>query len=116
MSTEAMDSGPDPGKGRQNGDNGRKVPAQRAAEGDRNWEKVQEEYQRVVQALNRSRVSFTSRSAEGITLYGGLDSHNANGDMRKLAESGQAELLERIAARRQAEATESSSAAKEKPA
>jgi hypothetical protein len=50
----------------------------------------------VVKALNRRRVSFTARSAEGITLYGGLDSHKANGNMRSLAEIGHIELLERI--------------------
>jgi hypothetical protein len=74
-------------------DNGRK-PA--VAGGGSNWERVEEEYRRIVKALNRSRVSFTARSAEGITLYGGMDSHSANGDMRKLAKVGHRSLLNRI--------------------
>jgi hypothetical protein len=97
MSTEAMD--PDPNGDRdkaQDRDNRGGFSAANTAENKGNWEKVEEEYQRVVQALNRSRVSFTSRSAEGITLYGGLDSHNANGNMRKLAEHGHLNLLKRI--------------------
>lgn len=88
------------GQSGENSDN-QDVPP---AEPKGGWEEVQEEYKRVVKALNRRRVSFTARSAEGITLYGGLDSHKANGNMRSLAEIGHIELLERIQEREAREA------------
>jgi hypothetical protein len=61
-----------------------------------NWRRVEEEYADVVSALNARPVSATVRSAEGIALYPGIDSHNANGGMRKLAAAGHQGLLARI--------------------
>jgi hypothetical protein len=59
-------------------------------------DEVEEEYRHVVEALNRGKVSFTVRSAEGITLYAGLDSHKANGHMREIARNGHFQLAQRV--------------------
>jgi hypothetical protein len=61
-----------------------------------NWRQVEAEYEKVVTALNDQAVSATIRSAEGVALYRGIDSHNANGGMRQLAEAGHEGLLRRI--------------------
>jgi hypothetical protein len=94
----------DPDDSAKGGLSPRDKPADEGTAANSNWDMVREEYRRVVQALNRRAVSFTSRSAEGITLYGGLDSHKANGNMRKLAKTGQIELLRRIEDPKQPEA------------
>jgi hypothetical protein len=72
-----------------------------------NWEQVEEEYRRVIAALNADPVSFTVRSAEGVTLYGGLDTHNGNGNMRKLADLGHSKLLKRVQTEKKIKTTES---------
>ena len=89
---------PDPSNGRIAHDEqlGDAASANGEAPAKDNWKQVEDEYQRVIEALNRDRVSFTVRSAEGITLYGGLDTHSANGNMRRLANIGHFKLLERV--------------------
>lgn len=52
------------------------------------WHRVKRQHQAIVESLNETPVSFTARSAEGLAMYRGIESHAINGSTRALAELG----------------------------
>jgi hypothetical protein len=71
----------------------------RTADGDpTEWDRVKREHAEIVSSLNETPASFTARSAEGLPMYKGLQSHSVNGRMATLAESGHQSLAARVRA------------------
>ncbi len=58
--------------------------------------KVRSEHQAIIKALNSKPVSFVVRSAEGIPMYRGIESHSNNGNMPEIAKAGHAAALKRF--------------------
>jgi hypothetical protein len=62
------------------------------------WHRVKEQHQEIVDSLNQTAVSFTARSAEGLAMYKGLESHTVNGHTRPLAKQGHISIATRVRA------------------
>jgi hypothetical protein len=56
-------------------------------------ERVRREHKAVVMTLNSKAVSFVVRSADGIAMYLGIESHSNNGNMPEIARAGHAAAL-----------------------
>ncbi len=78
--------------------------------GARRWGQVEEEH-RAVLRKNKRAVSFTIPSAEGITMYQGIDAHETNGRMRELAKKGLDELVDQIHRERASDSEQSATQA-----
>lgn len=58
--------------------------------------RVRREHRAIIAALNSKPVSFVVRSAEGIPMYRGIESHSNNGNMPEIARAGHAAALKRF--------------------
>jgi hypothetical protein len=71
-----------------------------AGAGKTEWDRVKREHAAIVTTLNETPASFTARSAEGLAMYKGLESHSGNGRINELAKQGYLTMAERARADR----------------
>jgi hypothetical protein len=68
------------------------------------WAAVRHEHESITTLEASDSAAYVARSAEGTSLYGGLDSHVGNGHIRELVNGSITKLSERVEAEERASA------------